>query len=43
MRLWKEVEVVIDRQGYHDMEELGQDDDKGQKEKPQRYLRSWGD
>ena len=42
MRFWKEVEGVIDHQGFHGNEEPSLVNDKGHKERSQRYLRSWG-
>lgn len=41
MRFFKEVEGVIDHQGFYGNEEPGQVHE-GHKERPQRYLRSWG-
>ena len=42
MRFWKEVEGIIDHQDFHGHEDPGPVDNEGHKERPQRYLRSWG-
>ena len=42
MKLWKEVEGVIDHRSFHGSEVSILVDDEGHKERSQRYLRSWG-
>jgi hypothetical protein len=41
-KLWKEVEGVLDHQSFHGSEESSMVDNEGNKERSQRYLRSWG-